>query len=143
VAAAVAIIGLLSVFAIDVRNERDDAQLLALTLAAPDARTVQLDAVGTDAGSGRFVWSESQGRAVLVVDALPALADDRAYELWYIDGDTPRPAGVFDLHGSRIVEVLDDVPTGADMIGITEEPSGGSDLPTGPILLLGDTPAPR
>jgi anti-sigma-K factor RskA len=139
VAAAAAIIGLLAVFAIDARNERDDAQLLARTLAAPDARTVQLDAVGTDTGSGRLVWSESEGRAVLVVDGLPPVAEGRAYELWYIEGDRPEPAGVFDHDGSRIVAVLDDLPAGADMIGITEEPAAGSDLPTGPILLLGET----
>jgi anti-sigma-K factor RskA len=139
VAAALAIIGLLAVFAIDARDERDDAQLLAQTLAAPDARTVQLDAVGTDTGSGRLVWSESEGRAVLVVDGLPPVAEGRAYELWYIEGDTPERAGVLDQDGSRIVAVLDDLPAGAEKIGITEEPAAGSDLPTGPILLLGET----
>jgi anti-sigma-K factor RskA len=138
-AAAIAIIGLLSVFALDARNQRDDAQLLADTLAAPDARTVELAAVGTDTGSGRLVWSETQGRAVLVLDDLPDTAEGRAYELWFIEDDTPRSAGVFDPDGDRIVEVLDQLPTGAQMIGLTEEPSTGSPLPTGPILLLGET----
>jgi anti-sigma-K factor RskA len=139
-AAAIAIIGLLSVVAIDARNDRDDAQLLAQTLSAPDARTVELAPVDAGgAGRGRVVWSESEGRAVLVVDELPDNAADRAYELWFIEGETPRPAGVFRQDGGRLVTVLDDVPTDAQMIGVTEEPAGGSALPTGPILLLGET----
>jgi anti-sigma-K factor RskA len=139
VAAAVAIIGLLSVFAIDARNQRDDAQLLAATLAAPDARTVDLAPVGTDAGAGRIVWSESEGRAVLVLDSMPPPADGRTYELWFIEGDTPRPIGTFDPTDGRVVEVLDDLPTNAQMIGVTDEPASGSELPTTPILLLGET----
>jgi anti-sigma-K factor RskA len=138
-AAAIAIIGLLAVITIDARNERDDAQLLAATLAAPDARTVELAPVGAAAGSGRVVWSESQGRAVVVLDELADPGEGRAYELWFIEDGTPRPAGVFDPGGARVVELLDTIPDDADAIGVTEEPAGGSAAPTGPILLLGET----
>jgi anti-sigma-K factor RskA len=138
-AAAVAVIGLLAVLTIDARNERDDAQLVAQTMAAPDARTVDLAPAGSGAaGTGRLVWSESEGRAVLVLDELPDTAEGRAYELWFIDGDTPRPMGVFDQTGGRLVAMVDGVPAGAQMVGVTEEPDDGSPRPTGPLLLVGE-----
>jgi anti-sigma-K factor RskA len=138
-AAVLAVIGLLAVLTIDARDQRDDAQLLAETMAAPDARTLELTpATSGGDGSGRLVWSEDQGRSVLVLDALPDTAAGRAYELWFIEGDTPKPMGVFDQDDGRLVAMVDDVPAGAHMVGVTEEPDEGSALPTGPLLLVGE-----
>jgi anti-sigma-K factor RskA len=135
-AAAVALIALLAVTTIDARNARDDANQLAAVLSAPDAATVAL--VG-ESGSGRLTWSESEGRSVLVLEGMPEVDADRAYALWYIRDGEPRPIGLFDGDGSRVVATVDEIPADAQMVGITEEPGGGSPRPTGPILLLGET----
>jgi anti-sigma-K factor RskA len=138
-AAAIAIIGLLAVLTIDARNERDDAELVAQTMAASDARTVELMPLESGgAGHGRLVWSESEGRAVLVLDALPDPGEGRAYELWFIEQDTPRPMGAFRQDGGRLVAIVDEVPAGAQMVAVTEGPEEGSPLPVGPLLLAGE-----
>ena len=64
-AAAVALVAVLGFVAIDARQDRNDAELIARTLTAPDSTTVELAGTG---GSGRVVWSETEGRAVLVLD---------------------------------------------------------------------------
>jgi anti-sigma factor RsiW len=133
-AAAVALAAVLGFIALDARQDRDDAQLIARTLTAPDSTTVELTGSG---GNGRVVWSEAEGRAVLVLDDLAPVPDGRAYELWFVVDDAPRPAGVFHPNDGRVVAMLDDLPTGAQAIAVTEEDAAGADAPTGPLLLQG------
>jgi anti-sigma-K factor RskA len=135
--AAAIVIGVLAVTTIDATRDRDDAQQLAHTIAAPDARTVELTG---DVGRGRLVWSAEKDRAVLVLDDLPAVASGRAYELWYIRDGTPEPAGVFRPDDGRVVKVVDALPAGTSAVGVTEEPASGSTSPTGPIMLSGHAP---
>ena len=70
--------------------------LLETTLADPDARTVTLSAPTAD---GRAVSVEvvylPDGTGYLIGDALPALNEDRTYQLWAIVGDRVISAGVF------------------------------------------------
>jgi anti-sigma-K factor RskA len=134
--AAIVLIALLGFVAIDARRDDDrESELIARTLTAPDSTTVELAGSG---GRGRVVWSETEGRAVLVLDDLAGLPDERAYELWFVVDDTPRPAGVFRPDGGRVVAVLDDLPTDAQAIAVTEEDAAGADAPTGPLLLQGE-----
>jgi anti-sigma-K factor RskA len=106
-------------------------------LAAPDARTIELDG---DTGSARVVWSRSEDRAVLIATGLADPGDGRAYELWLIDTAGPNPTGLFvpDERGTvRIDLPLEGRQPAA--WGITNEPDTGSPQPTGDILLLGET----
>ena len=114
-------------------------------LAAPDA--VHTAAVATDAGSGRFataavVHSTSMGEAVLVVEGLAPVADDRTYELWVIDGSSVSPAGLFVPNDRGVVRTMIDGDVGPGMtIAVTEEPSGGADAPTGDVLFAAEIDA--
>lgn len=104
-------------------------------LAAPDARTASSPVEG--GGSATLVWSASLARAAIVVDDLPALADDRVYELWYIDDAGPRSAGIFRTEGGSHDLPLEGTMTAGASVGITVEPPGGSTLPTtDPILVI-------
>jgi len=75
------------------------------------------------------------GAAALVVCGLAPAPKEKTYEAWVIQGETPRPAGLF-RGGSGCRPVLLDrhVPPGAQ-VAVTLERSGGAKQPTGPILV--------
>ena len=77
---------------------------------------------------GRLVV-DPNGEATLVVDAVPA-SRDKDYEIWVIQGDTPRPAGLFDGDArTDIVRLTRLVPRGAS-VAVTLERNGGVQQPT-------------
>lgn len=91
---------------------------------AADAQsaTVALD----DGGEATLRWSVSVGEAVLVTDGLPALDDDQTFELWYVRGDEPIPAGTFDAQSGEATALLAGEMHEGDVIAVTVEPDGGS-----------------
>lgn len=74
-------------------------------------------------------WSASVGSAVLVTDGLEPLSEDQTYELWFVRGDEPVPAGVFEADAGSATALLDGAMHEGDVIAVTVEPAGGS--PTG------------
>lgn len=94
---------------------------------APDSRqaTVELEA-GAQATAH---WSESIGTVVLVTEGLEQLDDDRTYEMWFVRGDTPVSAGLFETDAGAATALLDGEMHEGDVIAVTVEPTGGS--PTG------------
>lgn len=95
--------------------------------AAPDAQSAE---TGTgDGPSATLHWSESVGEAVLVSEGLPTLADDQAFELWFVRDGQPISAGIFDADGDAATALLDGALQAGDVIAVTVEPDGGS--PTG------------
>lgn len=104
-----------SVIALDDIRSAGDAQKATVELA--------------DGGVATAHWSASLGKSVLVTDGIPALADGKTYELWYVRGDTPIPAGVFDADAGEATAVLAGEMHAGDVIAVTIEEAGGS--PTG------------
>lgn len=74
-------------------------------------------------------WSPSVGSAVLVADGLEPLSDEQTYELWYVRGDEPVPAGLFSADAGEATALLEGAMHEGDVIAVTVEPAGGS--PTG------------
>ncbi|MDP3951054.1 anti-sigma factor [Microbacterium sp.] len=74
-------------------------------------------------------WSASVGSAVLVADGLEPLGDDQTYELWFVRGDEPVPAGLFEADAGDATALLEGAMHEGDVIAVTVEPAGGS--PTG------------
>jgi anti-sigma-K factor RskA len=98
----------------------------------PHARVVVLPANAPMAGQ---LVIDRNGEATLVVDSRPTPAE-KVYEVWVIQGSTPRPAGVFDGKGDRdIVRLTRRVPRGAS-VAVTVERKGGVDRPTTRPLFL-------
>lgn len=95
--------------------------------SAPDAQqqTVELDS-GAQATAH---WSASVGSAVLVTDGLDALGADQTYQLWFVRGEQPLPAGVFETDAGAATALLDGDMHEGDVIAVTVEQAGGS--PTG------------
>lgn len=116
----------------DLAAERDAAasREAALAIAADPAaarHTLTGDARGT-------VVVAPDGRAALLVSSLPAAPHGHTYEAWVIEGDTPRPAGLFGGGETVAVALERPVPAGA-AVAVTVEPEGGVDAPTGtPVL---------
>lgn len=105
--------------------------------SAPDAQSATADLA--DGGTATAHWSESLGKAVLVSDGLPAIADDESFELWFVRDDGATSAGVFEVTDGTSTTLLDGTIEPGDAIAVTVEPEGGS--PTGeptsdPILVI-------
>jgi anti-sigma-K factor RskA len=116
-------------FLIDARNElQTDRQVLAALLQ----ENVGFDLTG-EGVVARLVPSASG--STLVAAGLSEAPDDRVYQLWLLRGDEPVSGGVFEATGELSVFrsdlVLEDF-TGA---AVTIEPPGGSDQPTGRMVI--------
>ncbi|MGQ0848825.1 MAG: anti-sigma factor [Actinomycetota bacterium] len=112
-----------------------------------DPAAVTTGALATDAGTGvftdaRVVFSAAHRSGVFVVEGLRQVGADRTYELWVIDESGPVPAGTFipDRDGRATVLVEGEVSLDV-VVAVTEEPAGGSDAPTGEVLLMADLDA--
>ena len=83
-----------------------------------------------------IVHSPSEDAAVILADQVPVPEGDRVYELWAINGDDVQRAATFrpDADGTLSVYAQGLDPATARQWAITEEPAGGSDTPTLPIL---------
>ncbi|MBD3758054.1 MULTISPECIES: anti-sigma factor domain-containing protein [Microbacterium] len=90
---------------------------------APDAASAAVD---FDGGQATAHWSQSVGKVVLVAEGLPQLPTDRTFELWFVRGDEPVPAGTFDADGGAATAELTGAMQPGDTIAVTVEPAGGS-----------------
>jgi hypothetical protein len=79
--------------------------------------------------SGRLVVTEA-GEAALVVSGLDPAPEDRIYEIWVIEDNRPRPAGLFRGERTRdVVRLTERVPEGA-VVAVTLEREEGVQAPT-------------
>ncbi|MFE6739387.1 anti-sigma factor [Streptomyces tubercidicus] len=131
--------------AVNARNEADrqrdrtaraeqQAAAVSALMAAPDA-TFHTTAL-KGGGSGTVVASKRRGQTAFLYHGLPALSGQRVYELWYSRNGTMEPAGLVETGSSSGTMLLTGGPRGADGVGITAEPRGGSSRPTTPPLAV-------
>jgi anti-sigma-K factor RskA len=110
-----------------------DTDPTAAVLESEDAQTIVMP--GSLPGLS-IVHSPTADAAVLMADQVPVPDGDRVYELWAIRDGTPERVATFRPDDSGRLSVyapgLD--PASAEQWAITEEPAGGSDAPTTPIL---------
>ncbi|MCF6378661.1 anti-sigma factor [Nocardioides KLBMP 9356] len=96
-------------------------------LQAPDAEHVSVD-LG-DAGRATVTRSKSADKAVITTEDMTAAPAGKAYELWFIDGDSFTSAGLMPDVADQTV-VLEGAAGKAAAVGITVEPESGSTQPT-------------
>jgi hypothetical protein len=104
---------------------------VALILAAPDVDSARTEVAG--GGTVTVYWSEELGQSAVVAHGMAQLPAENDYELWYIDGEGPAPAGILTMaDGSPAVRVLDGTFAPGMAVGVTVESKGGSEtgLPT-------------
>jgi anti-sigma-K factor RskA len=128
-AAAVLIVGGIVVVS---QNDSGTDDVVAV-IEAPDAVTQVL--VGELGDSLLVTYSVEQDAVVVEGQGVPALGDDRTYQLWLVADDAATSAGLFRPDSDGVVlERLDGVDPTGFVLGVTEEPAVGSESPTLPIL---------
>ncbi|MGC8488414.1 MAG: anti-sigma factor domain-containing protein [Clostridia bacterium] len=98
-------------------------------------RTALLHPVSAATGVVQLKWDRTTGWALLTAVRVPPLTRGQVYEVWWIHGTRHSPAGTFvpSRTGSVAVWLLSPSHfTGVDAVGITREPSPGTEHPTGP-----------
>lgn len=121
-------------------NQVADAQAALALLSSP---TLQVVAINGNDISGTLLLDKQNNQAVLIARNLPALTEDRVYQIWLIKPDEGRvSAGLFrpESGGTYTTKVLASSQplTNFMGIGVTVEPAGGSDAPTGERVLRVD-----
>jgi anti-sigma-K factor RskA len=120
---------------------KDEATLAALL--APGVQLVQLTKEGDPDPRIQLYWDRVHNTAVLHASKLKPTPPGRTYQLWFIRDGKPVPSVTFDVApaGDALLREVT-VPTGGEVsaAAVTQEPTGGSQQPTTPILLVGALP---
>lgn len=86
------------------------------------------------------IWTPASNSALLVSNNLPALATDRAYQLWFILDNQPISGGVFRVDEQGQGTFIFEIPVPLDQydtLGISDEPMTGSEAPSTTPVALG------
>jgi anti-sigma-K factor RskA len=97
-------------------------------------------AVAGNGAVGHF-WAAPQGQVgCLVAQGLPAVADDQVYQVWLVHNGEHASGGVFEAREGNgwILIRLNQPLSNYEFVGVTIEPRGGSDTPTGAPVLQGE-----
>ena len=96
---------------------------------------VVIDVAATPFRSTEIVYSREVGRALFVADGLPDPGAGFTYQLWFIGSDGPTSAGTFLPEAGQAIVVLEGAASDRLTVGLTIEPKGGSEQPTGEVLV--------
>ena len=110
-------------------------------LTSPQAHAYAI--AGTDfqpQAQGQLIADPNTGSGVLVISGLKPLPAGNTYEFWLIKDKTAVPAGLFKANegGVTVLQVTQNLNANPfNAIGVSVEPAGGSQQPTGDIVMLG------
>ena len=118
------------------RPERADSALLsAATHALADPQTQRVSMRSTDGHLAAEVALTADGTGFLVADQLPALPNDRTYQLWALADGQKISAGV--LGAQPHVVAFRYAPSGLSGFAVTDEKAGGVVATTNSPVVLG------
>ena len=111
-------------------------QAIAAVLAASDAQVAT--AASSTGGRATVVLSYAEQKMIFTSTGLPALPNNKVYELWLLSTGSARAAGLLpEPTDGKTAPVLAAGLTSADKVGVTVEPAGGTSSPTTtPILVM-------
>jgi len=120
-----------------------DRDAILASVLDRNVRLVQLTASGNPNPAIQIFWNKARNSALLNATGLKPAPPGRTYQLWWIRDGKPVPSVTFDIDagGAGLVRAVS-VPTDGELsaAAVTEEPQGGSQQPTSPILLVGALP---
>ena len=116
-----------------VRNlpQTEESEVVTVSLKSTDAQQRAL---------GQLIANPNDKSAVIVISGLPPLEAGKTYQVWLI-GEAPVSAGLLtvDENGQSVLIVTSEEAIGSfKSLGISVEPEGGSQQPTGEIVVLSD-----
>jgi anti-sigma-K factor RskA len=146
--AALALLLLMSVFAFvqmraiqsqqaSLQQQLKQSQFALSMLAYPDTQSIPIPGESGSNLSGSVLLDRDRNTIALVMWRLPELSQDKTYQIWLIEPDGHRvSAGLFrpQPDASYITQPVFAKPGISSFVGVgvTVEPAGGSDQPTGP-----------
>ncbi|WP_031464971.1 anti-sigma factor [Sciscionella sediminilitoris] len=113
----------------DLAGTQSRLAAVSAVINAPDAKSAK--GTASNGGTATAVVAPSRHRAVLLVTGMPPAPADRVYQLWFMGGGKAYSAGL--LHrgaGDGFTPVIAPTVPGAEQVGLTLEPAGGSPQPT-------------
>jgi Anti-sigma-K factor rskA len=128
---------------LEMQQRRADRNLeLANLMTSPELRVLRLRSTEKGPGAEGHAVVADGSRLIFFASQMPALPGSRTYQLWIMRGSKPAivSAGLFtvDAHGQASLEVKDmKLIAGMTALAVTDEPAGGSPLPTGHKWLIG------
>jgi len=129
-AAAVVLIAIGGVFVVTRDDASDDP--IAAVLEAEDVTTRTLE--GSLGTTLEMAYSADEGAMVITGEDVPAVGDDETYQMWMVDESGAVPSVTFRPDAAGHVAVRVDADPSEFVVGVTLEPSGGSEQPTLPML---------
>lgn len=129
-AVAAAFAGVFATWAL-MQQPAGEGERIAAVLEAADAEVAYQEAEG--GGRVTVITSAALDQGVVVVSDLAAPGPDRSYQVWLVDEAGQVSAGVMDAgdaSATMLVEGLGDTL----LVGVTNEPAGGSAEPTLPMV---------
>lgn len=128
----------------ELKNEIQQKEEMLSILEARDVDMVLMSGMeASPNGYGKIIWDSEKQRALLQVSNLPAVPNDKDYQLWLIKNNKPVSAGVFSVKGKsdkffKIEKMVKASEQSANAFAVTMEPKGGMPQPTGDMYLMGN-----
>ncbi len=138
-AAAVLVVGLFSwnvLLQANVQDLRGQVEEARSANEAQETREIAMGGAWAEQGAHAEVTALKDDRAILVVEDMPSMPEDRTGQVWVIHDDKPLPSGLLDPSGNMAATAITTPLRGADAIAVTIEPAGGSDEPTSDPVLV-------
>lgn len=120
----------------DAQRQQALAQAIEI-MSAPGSSVALLRGKDSAAGASGFAAFDASGTGYMVVVDLPVVPGGRTYQAWYIANGTPTSAGLVSVDGQGFALVKMAAMSGTQVIALTVEPAGGSDLPTSQPIMDG------
>ncbi len=124
-------------------HDSEKAREMLAMLTWPEVQRVTLT-TGKSAPQpvGKAMYLRSKGHIMFMASDLPALPEQKVYELWLIpmSGGAPMPAGTFmpdEKGGAMMMNPPMPAGTEAKAFAVTVENAPGSEKPTMPMVLMG------
>ena len=124
----------------DLLHQVEDAQVALAILSSPN---IQMLAVNGENASGTLLVDRQNNTAVLIAQHVPQLTENQTYQIWLVSSNGDRTSvGLFRPESGQLYTTKAIAP--AQMfsdyvgLGVTVEPAGGSDHPTGKRLFKVD-----
>ena len=120
-----------------------DRDAIIAAVLSRNVQLAQLTASGDPDPAIQIFWDRARNTALLNAIRLKPTPPGRTYQLWWIRDGKPVPSVTFDVgpDGAGLVRSVT-VPSDGELsaAAVTQEPAGGSQQPTSPILLVGPLP---
>jgi anti-sigma-K factor RskA len=111
----------------------ENAQTVLGLMSSP---TIQMIPISGEQASGTLLLDKGNNKAVLIVENLPELTENQIYQIWLVKSDGGRDTGGLfrpesgETYTTKVILSPQSISNYV-RIGVTVEPAGGSDAPTG------------